>query len=125
MRAEIEPGDIYLIPLLDARFAYAQVLQWNDEMGYLVRVLDLITDIPAEVGNLRRIHDMFPPVFVALSGAISKGNWKKIGILPLADFNFPTFRSSNAFAPGTYEDWWVWDGSESRFIGKLPPELRS
>ena len=126
MALRVKEGDVYRIPLPDGRYAFAQYLQWNDQLGCLMRVFDYISSRELEsVSELQAAGEMFPPVFVGLKGAVKAGRWKKIGILPVPSFRFPQFRCTSATKPGTYENWWLWEGGQQRFIGKLPPELRS
>lgn len=119
-------GDVYQIPLPDGRFAFAQYLQWNEEMGCLIRVFDFLLDHePESLAALKLAGEMFPPVFAGLKAAVKADRWKRIGSMPVPNFTFPTFRCTSATKPGTYENWWLWDGGAQRFIGKLPEELRS
>ncbi len=119
-------GDCFAIPLPDGRFSYCQYLQMNKEMGCLVRVLDVITGQPVStVEQLKDAGDLFPPVFVGLFASVRSGRWKSVGNLPVRSFRFPKFRATAATKPGTYENWWIWDGETERFIGKLPANLRS
>ena len=128
VQKRFKPGDCFAIPLPGGRHAYCQYLGWNDELGYLVRVFDYITaaGLPmASVGGLETVGEMFPPVFVGLKASIKSQRWKFIGNLPVTEFRFPMFRATSATRPGQYDNWWLWDGQERRFIGKLPVELRS
>jgi hypothetical protein len=34
-------------------------------------------------------------------------------------------KATSATKPGTYDNWWIWDGEKDRFVGKLPKKLRS
>ncbi len=96
-------------------------------MGCLIRVFEKVTTAPRTLEELSREGELFPPVFAGLKAAVSDGRWKKVGKLPVPPFKHPTFRSCAAgrLQPGVYTNWWIWDGGERRFIGKLPPELRS
>jgi hypothetical protein len=124
----IKPGDCFAIPLPDGRHAYCKYMFWNDDFGYLIRVFDTVTEagLPiASDADLQSAGEMFPPVFVGLKAAIRNQRWKFIGNLPVTEFRFPVFRATSATKPGQYDNWWLWDGQERRFIGKLPTELRS
>jgi hypothetical protein len=124
--ARIKVGDCYEIRLPDGRYAYCQYLRWNEQLGCLVRVLDLVTEVPlSSVHQLQCAGDIFPPVFVGLRASVRSGRWKFVGTLPVNEFKFPVFRATSATKPGTYNNWYLWDGQEQRFIGQLPPELRS
>ena len=125
MAARIKEGDVYQIPLPDGRFAFAHYLQWNEQLGCLMRVFDLLSDHELNSPEaLKSAGELFPPVFAGLKGAVKAGAWKRIGTLPVPAFQFPQFRCTSATKPGTYENWYLWDGGTQRFIGKLPPELR-
>jgi hypothetical protein len=126
MAVRVREGDVYQIPLPDGRFAFAHYLLWSDQLGCLMRVFDFISSSQLESEyELQSAGELFPPVFVGLKGAVKVGRWKKIGFLPVPPFRFPQFRSTSATKPGTYENWWLWEGGEQYFIGKLPPALRS
>jgi hypothetical protein len=123
MASRIKLGDFFAIPLPGGRHAYCQYVHWNEQMGYLVRVLDRITTGSANVSELANAGDMFPPVFVGLRVSVRSGRWTCIGNLPVKDFSFPLFRDTGATKPGVYDSWWLWDGQNERFIGKLPKDL--
>ena len=124
MTPRIKLGDCYAIPLPGGRYGYCQYVQWNKQMGCLVRVLDRITaEAVATVAELANAGNMFPPVFVGLHASVKSGRWKCIGNLPVSDFPFPLFRATGATKAGIHENWWLWDGQNERFIGKLPKEL--
>lgn len=124
--ARIKVGGCYEIPLSDGRYAYCQYLAWNDQLGCLIRVFGKITNEPIRsVENLCGAGEMFPPVFVGLRTSVRSGRWKFVGRLPIGEFRFPLFRATSATKPGEYDNWWLWDGKEQRFIGRLPEELRS
>jgi hypothetical protein len=125
MAKTINPGDVYRISLPDGQYGYGQLLQLHETYGYLLRILDRITGKETTLEELKHVGDLFPPVFVNLPPALKSGSWQFIGRLSIPAYTFPTFRSSAAYAPGVYENWWLWDGGEPRFIGKLPVELRS
>ena len=125
-RVRIKQGECFLIPLPCGKYGYVQCVAWNDELGYLIRVFNKITTQPLRsVNELRPVREMFPPVFVGLRASVRSGRWKCIGELPVEDFEFPKFRVTHATTPGTYADWWVWDGEREWFVGHLPPELRT
>lgn len=125
MAQRIKLGDFFQIPLPDGRYAYCQHVNWNDQMGFLVQVLDRISDHPLTFEELEGAKPLFPPVFVDLRAAVSSGRWKRIGNRTVADFKFPLFRATSATKPGKYDHWWLFDGYTQRFIGVLPPEWRS
>jgi len=126
MAPRIKVGDVFAFRLQDGRHAYCQYVQWNEQLGYIVRVLAKLTDQRvSSVAELDGAEDLFPPVIVGLRASVRSGRWQRIGNLPVRGFHLPLFRSTSATKPGTYDNWWLWDGRNERFIGKLPPELRS
>ena len=125
MVVRIKLGDYFQIPLPDGRFAYCQHVNWNEQMGFLVHVFDRISDHPLKVDEFSGSMPLFPPVFVGLRAAVNSGRWKRIGNQPVTDFKFPMFRATSATKPGKYENWWLFDGLKQRFIGTLPPDLRT
>jgi hypothetical protein len=125
-QSKMTVGDIYEIRLPDKRWAYAQYLQHNDQLGYLIRVLDCVLDEPvANAAELTGAGDLFPPVFVGLLATVRSGRWKLIGNLAVENFSFPRFRNTIGTKPGVYHDWHIWDGVKSVRIGDLPAELRA
>ncbi|MFZ0956972.1 MAG: Imm26 family immunity protein [Candidatus Sulfotelmatobacter sp.] len=126
MATRIKLGDCYAVLLPDERYAYCQYVQWNEQMGYLIRVYDRITAVSlSSVAELASAGNLFPPVFVGLRASVKSGRWKHIGNLPVSNFHFPTFRATGATKPGIYESWWLWDGEKEWFIGRLPKKLHS
>ena len=122
----IKVGEFFEIPLPNGRFAYCQHVAFHQEFGFLIRVFKKVTDQPiSSLQELQGVGEMFPPVFVGLREAVKSGGWKRTGFLPVVDFGFPMFKVTNGTKPGEYSDWYLWDGERERFIGKLPPELRS
>jgi hypothetical protein len=125
-RPKIQVGDVYEIRLPNKRWAYAQYLQHNNQLGYLIRVVDCVREEPvAKASDLRGIGDLFPPVFVGLLATVRSGRWQLIGNLAVENFRFPRFRNTSGTKPGVYHDWHIWDGVESVRIGDLPSELRT
>jgi hypothetical protein len=120
----IQVGDCYAIPLRDKSFAYCQYVCWNKLLGFLVRVFDRVTKEVVPVKDLERAGELFPPVFVGLRASVKSNRWRRIGSLPLEAFTFPKFRCTAILKPGTYENWFLWDGEAEQFIGKLTPEQR-
>jgi immunity protein 26 of polymorphic toxin system len=66
MSQRIKVGDFFQIPLADGRYAYCQHVNWNAQMGFLVQVLDRISDYALEIDELAQASPLFPPVFVGL-----------------------------------------------------------
>jgi hypothetical protein len=119
-------GDIYEIHLPNGRWAYAQYLLHNDQLGYLIRILDSVREEPVRsTDELTASGNLFPPVFLGLLATVRSGRWKLIGNLPVQPFSFPHFRNTIGTKPGTYHDWHIWDGVKSVRIGDLPLELRT
>jgi hypothetical protein len=125
-RTTIESGDCFQISLPDGRWAYCQFVHYNEELGYLIRVFDLITARPLNSAEgLDKAGLLFPPVFVGLRATVSNGRWPRIGSMPVKDFVFPMFRATIGTKPGTYHDWSIWDGKKNVRIGDLPEHMRS
>lgn len=94
-------------------------------MGMLVKVFDRITPEPiSSISELEGASELFPPVFVALRGAVKSGGWKLIGNSPVTNFSFPLFKGTSATKPGVYDNWYIWDGRQEKRIGKLPAKFR-
>jgi hypothetical protein len=63
---KIEIGNCYRIPLPDGRWAYCQYILHNRELGYLVRVFDLITtELLDLVEGLAKSGQLFHPCSLA------------------------------------------------------------
>jgi Immunity protein 26 len=126
LKAKIEIGDCFRVPLPDGRWAYCQYVQQSDELGYLVRVFDRVTSEPlSSIEELEGSGLLFPPVFVGLRASVRSGRWQKIGTMPVNGFAFPKFRITMGTKPGTYHDWRIWDGKNTVSIGELPEHMRS
>jgi hypothetical protein len=128
MAQRIKIGNCYIIPLGDGKYAYCQYVHRHELLGALIRVFDRTTAQPLSSSEeLRDAGTMFPPVFVGLYASVNSGRWKYLGYLPVGNFEFPKFRTlvGGPLKPGTYENWWIWDGKGDHFIGKLPTKLRS
>jgi hypothetical protein len=125
MGLRIQLGDCFAIPLPGDRFAYCQYVHWNDLLGYLVRVFDNITSEVVGIQELERAGVLFPPVFVGLRASVKSNRWRRIGRLGVGSFVFPNFRCTAVLKPGTYQNWYLWDGETERFVGRLAPEHRS
>lgn len=125
-RVKIEIGDCFRIPLPDGRWAYCQYVHHSSELGYLVRVFDHIGGDPLNSPEeLVGAGLLFPPVFVGLRASVRSGRWVKIGAMPVHGFVFPKFRQTFGTKPGTYHNWFIWDGSNTVEIGRLPKRMRS
>lgn len=123
---QVKIGDCVVIPLPDGRYAYGQYVHYDrvSQYGYMVRVFDLITEEIVSIARLQSRKILFPPVFVALEGALKTGRWRVIGSLPVEEFTYPQFRVCPARTPGIYHDWELWDGKYRVFLGKLPEKFR-
>ena len=122
-------GDCFAIPLRDGRIAYAQYVLCHEEFASLVQVFDLITEKEQSVEDLITAKPLFPPVFVGFNDAVRKKCWRIIGNLPVREFRFPLFRSTQGIThwmePGVFHDWLLWDGKRYTRLGDLPPEYRA
>jgi len=116
-------GDCFEIGLPDGRFAFAQYVFRHDTYGALVRTLS-VAPKSLTIADLRFDRLLFPPVFVGLHAAVSKGGWRLIGNAAIEEFPFPAFRHTPSSGPGTFDNWKLWDGNGYTPIGKLSPELR-
>src|SRR5579863_2817556 len=126
IRIHIKLGDVFQIPLPDRRWAVCQYVFRSQELGFLVRVFDLLTFEPvSSLEVLKERKNLFPPVFVGLQASARSGRWQRIGNFGIGFFEHPEFRQTMGTKPGVYDDWRVWDGFHTRKIGKLPEELRS
>ena len=122
---KIKLGDCFSMPLPNGRWTYCQYVAQSDELGYLIRVFDRITDAPLNsVSELEGAGTLFPPVFIGLRASVRSGRWKCLGNLPVHGFVFPKFRETMGKKPGEYHDWRIWDGKSTVMIGDLPENLR-
>lgn len=117
-------GDIFEIPLSDGRKAYGQYV-FEDKMGPLVQVFDLITKDNIELEQIKNAKFLFPPVFTGVFAAIRVGLWKVVGHIPIEEFKYPEFISVYEGPNNQVSPWYLWDGNQSIPIGyKLPEEFR-
>jgi len=118
-------GDCFAVPLPNGKVAHAQYVCLHHEIGTLVRVFDVVRDRPVDVDVLRRAGLLFPPVFVGLLAALRVCGWQRIGNFPAKGYWFPRFRATIDTRPGVYENWSIWDGRRTVFVGKLRKRHRS
>lgn len=118
----IRVGDIFQIPLSDSRKAYGQYVK-KDPMGPVVKIFDLITEENIEPDKVRAAGLLFPPVITGLFAAVKSGLWKRIGHIPISNFEYQNFISA------TYDEktkqvgtWYLWDGDHFVPLGKTLPE---
>jgi hypothetical protein len=151
-RERYTEGDVFSIALPNGRVGYAQYVHHDTErlaaMGHLIRVFAETTDEVVDIEKLaiprneapptllNRIgrslgfakppvaRYAFPPVFVILDVSVRMGYFKKIGHVPVTDFQFPLFRTTNGTKPGVYHDWGLWDRGRDTFLGDLPAKYR-
>ncbi len=122
----IEIGDILEIPLPDGRRAFCQVVSWEERLGPLIRVYDLVTHERIPVEALKNAQALFPPVVSTVFDAVQTGSWEIIGHLPVGDFSFPAFISSRYDEKtGAVSMWFLWHGQDCTYLGnRLPEECR-
>lgn len=117
-------GGIVEIPLNHNRRGYAQYVFLDKQQGPLIRVFDVVTEMPVNINDLQGVKQMFPPVITGLFAAVRTGLWKKVGNLPINDFIYPLFVSG----PLTEDDkligrsWGLWDGNRYVKLGKTLPD---
>jgi len=72
---------------------------------------------------LRNAKDLFKPIFVGLTAAVSMGWWKIIGYLPVENFTYPGFLAAHwSGEPPLVYRWFFWDGAKSTALGSKLPE---
>lgn len=123
-RKKIKIGDIFRIPLSNDNYAFGQYVFWDNEMGPLVQIFDLITNKEIEVDRLKNTQLLFPPVITGLFTAIRSGLWMIIGHLPITEFVYPNFVSAH-YNEKTFvaHAWFLWDGEKYIPLGSdLPLE---
>jgi hypothetical protein len=86
----IKVGDVFEIPLSDGRRAFGQYI-FKDKMGPMIQVFNIITEIEIPIEEIINSKPLFRPVITGLIAAIRIGLWKKIGHMPVKDFEYPNF----------------------------------
>jgi hypothetical protein len=105
-------GSIYKIDLGDDCFAYCQIIAFNSQMGYLVRVFKYRGIFESDVEEIIDSGELFPPVFVGVAMALRSKNWVRIKKLKISEEEIPFFRASNAAQLDINDDSWrIWDGN--------------
>ncbi len=129
MQPLTKAGDIVRVPLADGRFAYLRHISQRDNYGALMEVKSLFDDGRASVKEIIASPHLFSPIFVAINPPVRAKRWVRVGFASAEGVEFPRFRVttdiSRLAAPGVRDDWAIWDGERSTFVGVLPIELRS
>jgi hypothetical protein len=120
-------GDVIEIPLSKRRFAYAQfVFYYRDPpgWGHLVRVLPgVFTKRPESFADLVKEQELFSTFFMA-APAVNNGDVTIVGNeeIPERCRQLPLFKDYNENYETGIKTWFLWDGKETRMIGRLPTE---
>jgi hypothetical protein len=124
-------GDYYAIPLADGRFAHAQYLAKEPGWGDFVQVVNLVTDNPTPLEQVRSAEPLFPPVGIHVPFGIAKGRWRFVGNEPVNEVHLPLYRESMSVGrqlgrAGVYEDWYIRNISDNEIyhVGRLNEEQR-
>jgi hypothetical protein len=125
-RKRIIVGDVFEIPLSDGRKAYGQYVFWDERMGPLIQVFDLLVreEIRTDqlLDRLQSAKPLFPPVITGLFAAISAGFWHVIGHMPVGEFAYPGFISVMHEGYEQRGLWYLWDGEKFIQLGRNLPE---
>jgi len=126
-RESMKLGDVVEISVGDERFAYAQYINHHrtpPRYGALIRVLPGVfhrqpDDLAMLVDQTERFCAFFP-----LAAACSQGFVRVVGNhpVPVRLRKWPLFKAYNENVETGNRTWWIWDGTKSTKIGKLPSE---
>jgi len=121
----LTPGDVIEIPLPDGRSAAGQYLGDEPNLGPLLQVYDRIAVGPLQVADLEAARPLFPPVAVDLSGAVTRGEWRLAGSLPLGEVERPKFVSARySDKTGVVFAWFLWEASVGTALGPVLPQAQ-
>lgn len=118
-------GDVFEIPLTYGRRTYGQYV-FNDKMGPLIQIFDLISENRIDIDSLKHANPLFPPVITGLRAAIRAGLWTIIGRFAVEGFKYPGFISAlYDEKTGEARMWYFWDGEKDIQLGvKLPEDYK-
>ncbi|MBO9123004.1 MULTISPECIES: hypothetical protein [unclassified Rhizobium] len=121
-----QPGDVFEINTARGE-AYVQFMQKNKLMGSAIRVLPgTYVGGNSDIESLVRT-DAGYWIFFPLSAALKAKVVRRVGAfeIPSHSKKLPLFRSGVVDpATGRIENWWLWDGENSRMVGAITDEQR-
>jgi len=121
-----KPGDVFEISTASGQ-AYLQFMQKNKLMGPAMRVLPgTYVDGNPDIGSLVRTAAGYW-IFFPLAAALKAKILRPVGAfeIPSHAEKLPIFRSGVVDpATGRVENWWLWDGENSRMVGAITEEQR-
>jgi hypothetical protein len=110
-------GDVFEIPLSNAKFAYGQYVYKDSKFGPLIQVFDLITS-DFKLEQLISSNPLFPPIITGVHAAVKSGLWRVVGHLTIARFNYPGFiYAKYDQKSGQALHWSYWDGKKITRLG--------
>lgn len=116
------------IPLSDDRKGFGRYLHREPSLGQVLQVYDVVIKKNEEIDItlLKNAKDLFPPIFVGISGSIQHEIWKIVGYLPVENYTFPGVIEAHWDGnPPIVHQWFFWDGNRSIRLGpKLPEEYK-
>jgi hypothetical protein len=119
-------GDVIEIPT-PAGLGYFQYVNRHAAWGGLIRVFGgTYSARPMSLEQFACAQERFL-TFVPLGAMIHRGIVEIVANVAVPEHlrAFPLFRvPGSAIDPetGKVRDWWLWDGNQNRFVGKLTPE---
>ncbi len=125
-RIRLRVGDILEIPLSDGRHAYAQYVFFDDKVGGMIQVFDLITKQRASLDQIKGAKPLFAPILTGLRAAVRSGLWARIGHAPVEGFSYPEFVTPQVYDKEGPRNWYLWDERRTFiFLGRdLPDQYR-
>jgi hypothetical protein len=120
-------GDVIEIPLSRRRFAYALFVYYYREppgWGHLIRVLPgVFAKRPDSFAELVIQPELFSTFFMA-APAVNDGDVTIVANeeIPEQCRELPLFKACNRKFETGVKTWFLWDGKETKMIGRLPPE---
>lgn len=118
MSTRLRVGDVVEIRT-KLGFSYAQYTHRDARWGHLVRLLPFLfqqrPDFHEEILEEKPLYIIFLP----LSRIVKLQIFPVVVNMPIPSHSkdFPIFRSSNS--DGENDDWWLYDGKNKWFVGKL------
>lgn len=122
----VKPGDVFGISTAKGE-AYLQFIIKNKLMGSAMRVLPgTYPEGEPDIVSLVKMETNFW-IFFPLAAAIKSKIVRKVGLfdIPPHARQLPLFRSGVVDPQtGRIENWWLWDGENSRMVGSISQEQR-
>lgn len=118
-------GFVYKVNAFKCVDVFAQVIAWDEKMGYLMRISALALHERLPTYDDLKTGALFAPVFVGLEAAVRAKEWILVAKLAINQEAIPLFKATNQSPPDLSDaSWYIKDGGKSKFVGVLSLEQK-